>query len=51
MIRLPRHSAEFPRQAAPQVPANAWGSQWKQLRRPVSFVRNAMHDGLRTLQG
>jgi hypothetical protein len=52
MIRLPRHSSEFPRPQAHQTPANAWGSQWKHLPRgPMKLVRTAMGDGLRTLRG
>lgn len=51
MIKLPRHRPPFPRPAAPQPKANAWGSQWKQLRAPATLLRNAMRNGLRTLRG
>jgi hypothetical protein len=52
MIRLPnRRRRAFPRPEAQDVPANAWGSQWKHLRSAPKLMRNAMHDGLRVLRG
>lgn len=52
MIRLPRHSGTFPRPQAHDARANAWGSQWKHLpRSPMTLVRTAMGEGLRTLRG
>jgi hypothetical protein len=50
MIRLPRQSSVFPRNTAARIKANAWGSQWKQLRAPATLLRNATHDALRTLR-
>ena len=32
MIRLPANHREFPRAHGAEVPANAWGSQWRTLR-------------------
>jgi len=41
MVRLPPRSREFPKADRPDVPANAWGSQWRYLgfaaRRLVRF--------------
>ncbi|MDT0506504.1 hypothetical protein [Novosphingobium sp. MMS21-SN21R] len=50
MIRLPRQSSAFPRNTATEIKANAWGSQWKQLRAPATLLRNATRDTLRTLR-
>ncbi|HQS96037.1 hypothetical protein [Novosphingobium sp. 17-62-19] len=51
-IRLPRPHNSFPRTEVQDVPANAWGSQWKHLpRAPAIVVRHAMRDGLRILRG
>ncbi len=51
MIRLPHHSAPFPRIEAAKARPNAWGSQWKHLHPPVNLIRNAMRNGLRKLRG
>jgi hypothetical protein len=45
MIKLPTEHRDFPRSTGTLPPANAWGSQWKQLRariRPLVRARGGL---------